>query len=1114
MQKALLCIRSAYLGHRYLIAKTLLVMKLTILLLTVAFLNVKAIGLSQEVTFSGTNVPLEKVFWAIKKQTIYTVMYDARLLRSTRPINIHAERKPLKDFLEEALANQPLAFYIEKTTIIINKKDLVWGLNPMLSEKNFTPSLSLAIPPITGKIVGSDGQPIIGANVIIKGTRRGTTSKSDGSFSIDAHEGEVLIISSVGYLSAQSVVNNDPLKITLALSDSKLDEVQITAYGSQTRRFSVGNISTVKAEDIAKQPVSNPLLALQGRVPGLFIAQNSGITNSSLTLRLQGQNSMFSGNSPLIVIDGVVYPSALPSFGDVLGGGNPLSFINPDNIESINVLKDADATAIYGSRAANGAILITTKKGKAGRMKLDVNMQQGWSKVARKLKLLNLRQYLDMRYEAYKNDGIDVSSLSMNSSNFDLTFWDTTRSTDWQKELIGGTALYSDLNATVSGGTPNVQYLISGTGHRETTVFPGNFDDKKASLHFSISTVSLNQKFKMQFSTQYLIDNNQLPAADLTQTALQLSPNAPRLYTTDHKVNWEPTPTGLSTFSDNPIAYRIFRRYKNITNNLIANINLTYDFYEDLKIKINAGYNKIESDAIYKIPQIAIRPDNSFEIKNSNFVNSTVKSLILEPQMVFNKNLYNSKLEVLLGVSIQKNNTAANNVTATGFPSDLLLEDINSASSYTLYGNSSEYKYAAAFSNINYILNNKFIFKASIRRDGSSRFGEDSRFHNFGSIGAAWIFSEEDFLKNRIPFLSFGKLKASYGTTGNDQIGDYLHLTTFYTVGEMPYQNKKGLMAQDIPNPGVQWEETRKLNIGLDLGLIHDRILFNINYFRNRSSNQLSLLNLPTITGGQSITTNIPALVQNSGWELSANTVNFRHGKMSWISSINLTVLRNKLLSVTGDYFATMNIGYPLNVVRSPHLLGVDPATGDYVLADKDGKPSNNLKYPDDFNRLYSIFDKFSGGITNTITYKGFQLDFLLTFVDQLSNNLLAYKSSDISPGNFLGSWGNQPVTVLKRWQKPGDVTLIGKYSSKQRFIDIGDGSFRNAFYVRLRNVSLTWNLPDNWVTKASLQSCRIYTQAQNLLTFSAYKQIDPETHSAYNLPPLLRVTAGIQIIL
>jgi TonB-dependent SusC/RagA subfamily outer membrane receptor len=441
---------------------------------------------------------------------------------------IVVEKANLEDVLKQCFSGKGLDYSFENKTIVIRKK-----------ENSSTSIFSTPVPPVDvhGRVTDSLGNPLAGASITVKGTRNGTRSDANGMFTLKLIEARsTLIISFTGFESKEYKLNGqDGIAISLSRSTSQLDQIQVIAYGTQTQRFSVGNVTTVSGEEIAKQPVTNALLALEGRVPGLLITQTSGISGSAVNVQIQGQNSILNGNDPFYVIDGVPYYSQLISTGAdaILGapqgsnsigngisaGGSPFSYINSSEIESITILKDADATSIYGSRAANGAILITAKKGKAGKTKVELNLQQGSGHITHEVEMLNTRQYLEMRREAFKNDGLALPSIitDPNNTDYDVNgLWDTTRYTNWQKSLIGRTSSYTNLDASISGGTTNIQYLIGGNYNRQNTVFPGNFDDKKASIHFNLKGNSPERKFYFQFSASYLFDNNQLPSADLT----------------------------------------------------------------------------------------------------------------------------------------------------------------------------------------------------------------------------------------------------------------------------------------------------------------------------------------------------------------------------------------------------------------------------------------------------------------------------------------------------------------------------------------------------------------------------------------------------------------------
>ncbi|MBO9573541.1 MAG: SusC/RagA family TonB-linked outer membrane protein, partial [Chitinophagaceae bacterium] len=541
---------------------------------------------------------------------------------------------------------------------------------------------------------------------------------------------------------------------------SQLDEVQYIAYGTQTKRFSVGNVTTVKGEDIAKQPVNNVMLALQGRVPGLTVIQQTGVNGGAVKIRIQGENSINSGNNPLIVIDGVPYPTDLPMDASSIeligngGFGSPLSFLNTNDIESVDVLKDADATSIYGSRAANGAILITTKKGKPGKMRVNINLQQGWSKVSRKMKLLDRRQYLDMRYEAINNSGMIPTD---NRALFppyvyapDLLLWDTTRSTDWQEELIGETAQYSNYNASVSGGTATTSYLVGLTYNRQTDVFPGNHALTSGGLHFNLNTASLNQRFKLQFTASSAVTDNQLPGIDLTNDALKLVPVAPALFNAD-TLNWELDRAGKQSWN-NPLVNSYRMQFNSISRSLTSNLTAGYTFLPGLELRTQLGFSQAQSNSSGKTLLTAIPPSlRSFSTNRAGFSNVSTSTLIAEPQLTYNRHFGKLRFDGLVGGTLQQNFSQNWNMEGQGYTSDLLLNGITGAATTTQFFDKSIYKYNALFTRLGLNFDNQYLLNFSGRRDGSSRFGDKRRFHDFGSVGLGWIMSEARWMESLAP---------------------------------------------------------------------------------------------------------------------------------------------------------------------------------------------------------------------------------------------------------------------------------------------------------------------------------------------------------------------------
>ncbi|WP_158275267.1 SusC/RagA family TonB-linked outer membrane protein [Pedobacter sp. HMWF019] len=1080
-------------------------MKLIIVMMTTCLMQVTAATFAQKLTYSKKGASLEEIFKEIKKQTGYNVLYSPEKVDDTQKIDVYFKETALPEVLEKVASGQALEYTINDKNISLKPK-----------ESTFLDRLAKRWASIdaNGSVVDSENRPLPGASVKVKATGKAVSTDEKGRFFLrGVEEGALLVVSFIGYLPKEVSASANMGSVVLEQSLSKLDEVQVIAYGTTTRRLGTGNISTVKAEDIEKQPVNNPLLALQGRVPGVFIEQSTGISGGAIKVRIQGQNSIAKGNDPLYVIDGMPYVSQLlpSSNGSPLNGGSAMSFISSADIESIDVLKDADATAIYGSRAANGAILITTKKGKAGDVRVDVNLQSGFG-TSRQLNLLNTQQYLEMRHEALKNDNRIISA-----TDYDLNGqWDTTRYTNWQKELFGGTSKYQDFQGSISGGSTTTQFIFGAGYHKETTVFPGDVADAKGSVKLGVSNSSENQKFKIQVNVSYFRDDNHLPQYDLTQYAVQYPPDAPMLYNTNGSLNWSPDGVGNSTF-ENPLAYYAIRKYNNKTNNLISNVNLSYQILPGLDLKSAFGYTNLQTNELNIVPQLASSPEYSaYNMRSAIWGNSNINSWNIEPQLTYSKLIGKGKLDILIGTTLQQKNSHSLGLYGNQQISDAVLEDFKSALVVSVNSTLEEiYKYNALFGRLNYIWNDRYIININARRDGSSRFGSENQFHNFGSIAAAWIFSEEKFLKNNLSFLSFGKLKGSYGTTGNDQIGEYQFLSVYNPINKTnPYQGVSGLKPRNLANPNVAWEETKKLQGGIDLGFLEDKLILNATYSLNRSSNQLINSPLSAFAGLPNIYLNLPATIQNSGWEFSFLSNNLVKKNFKWTSVLNLTIQKSKLASFPGleqsTYANWYFVGKPVTGKMIYHSLGVDPISGVYQFADRDG----NITYsPSDRDKTIFVDESpvFYGGLQNHFTYKGFDLDFLFQFVKQKAfGNKFGY-----NPGAYFM---NQPTSILSRWQKPGDQTNVQRFNSDYSLYQawagvIGsDANWSDASYIRLKNLSVSWQLLKEIKKVLHLENCKLYAQGENLFTITKYTGLDPETKNLYSLPPLRVITFGVKI--
>ena len=1103
--------------------------KLTAIFILIACLQVSARTNAQRLSISLKNSSLEKLFSEIEQKTSYVFIYDAAILKGTRPVTVEVRDAAVEDILRASFKGQALDFSIRDKTIFV-KKEEVKAVQVM------PVAVGDGANSVSGVVRSETGTPLAGASVMIKKLKKSGMTDAKGEFILkDVPNGEYWVeISFVGYQPYGKMItvldHEARVMAEMKMSTSSLDEVVLKGYYTTTKRLNTGDVTIVKGEDIQKQPVSDPILALEGRVPGLYIQQTSGVAGAYSTIRIRGQNSIANGNDPMYIVDGVPYSSVSMSiFGgaaggpvaggvsNVNGGGlSPFNNLNPSDIESIEVLKDADATAIYGSRGANGVILITTKKGRAGSARFNLNVYTGQGEVTRMLKLLNTQQYLAMRREAFKNDGLAVPSIKTTptDNNYDINgFWDTTRYTNWQKVLIGNTATFTNAQGELSGGDANTQFVIGGGYSKQGTVFLGNYFDQKASAHFNLTHGSANQRFHAQFTTSYVNDNSRLPNGDFTK-GITLAPDAPALYNANGDINWQ-TLNGTGTFS-NPAAGTT-QKTNATTINLISSLNLSYQILPGLQLKSGFGYNHAQENENQSTPSTAAAPPNNTNPLVRSYAMSTndFARWIIEPQLDYQRKIGFGQLDLLIGSTFQQQKQNSFSTLYLGFPSDVVISNPALAGTIIFGGtNYALYRYNAAYGRLSYNWQDKYLLNLTVRRDGSSRFGPGKQFGDFGAIGVAWVFSKEKWIESKLPFLSFGKLRGSYGITGNDQIGDYQFLSTYNAVTST-YQGSAGLSPTRLTNPYFAWEVVKKLEGGLELGFFKDRILVTGSYYRNRTGNQLVGYALPSTTGFSTIQFNLPAIVQNSGIELSLNTINLRSKAFSWSTAFNLTIPSNKLVAFPNiANFATYKniyvIGQSLFIKRIWDFTGVNPQTGLYTVATKNatGIPSS----PQDLVTTKPVTQKYFGGFQNSISYKGFQLDIFVQFVKQTENSIRSYITT--TPG-FVNV--NQPTVVLNRWESPGDVTNIQRFgtnsatSSKTTLLQGSNGVLTDGSFVRLKNLALSYQIPTEWKTRLHLQNLRFYIQCQNLFTFTKYLGLDPET-GGLNLPPLRMITAGIQV--
>ena len=1098
----------------WLSTKTILAMRMTSFFLLALCMQVSASGLSQTVTFKGRDVHLRDVFTAIKEQTGYAVVFNPDLLDKAHPVSIDVKDVLLDEFLHAVLNQQSLDFTINRTTIVISRKTQTQSTDP-------PPVLAVdaLTGPVKGRVTGEDGTPLPNINVILKSTGRGVVTDPDGRFTLDANAGETLIFSSVEYQAKEikitssminpvGAVNISLFRKVIALQDVVINK----GYYTTSQKTNTGSVATVRSADIEKQPQADPILSLQGLVPGLYIQQNSGMSAAAISVTIRGTNSVSAGTIPLYIVDGVPFNGqpvddqlGVYGFGGrTNGGSDPFNMINPQDIERIEILKDADATAIFGSRGANGVILITTKKGKAGATHLTINAYTGGGKVSRRLPVLNTAEYLAIRRKAFANDNITPDA----NNAPDLTTWSQTDNVDYQKMLIGGTAHTSDVTATLSGGNSQTSFLLSGNFHYESPVSPGSSRYVKGSVNIKLNHTSADGKLKVDLTTLYAGDNNRLYGPDFANVAYMLPDNFP-LYQ-DGSLYWGGN-------QSNPLG-SLKAAYKTNSDNIVMNATLSYNILSNLQAKVSLGRNSISLDQKILYPGTRWNPAYNSQSTGQYGLNST-RTYIAEPQLNYNLAAGKGKFDATVGGSWQA--TYFNQplfVIGQGYASDALLDNYSSAATFFINASTSqEYKYISVFGRLNYAWKEKYILNGTFRRDGSSRFGPDKKFGNFGSIGAAWVFSSESFL-SRSSWLSYGKLRGSYGIVGNDQIQNYGYLDT-YSSSLTNYGPNRGFIPTQIANPFFSWEKSRKLEAAVELGFLNNRLNLTTAWFLNRSDNLLISYPLSPQSGFSSYTANLGATVQNSGVEAEVKGTPIEKKDVSWTVSFNLSAYRNKLVRYPGlqqsGYVNRYVLGQPLHIVPLYHFTGFKDGMATVEDANHDGAISPGLQanQQGDYIIAGNLDPKYYGGLTNSLRYKQWTLDLLFNFVKKQGYELTG----------FPGLLSNQPAFTANTGFKATTQASSDSYSSYTNYYLNSDARFGDASFIRLRNVSLSYALPGKWLQAVKMTNARIYVRAQNLLTITKYKGLDPETpvypyNDPYNgagtsisQPPLKMVTAGFQ---
>ncbi|MBS1655582.1 MAG: TonB-dependent receptor, partial [Bacteroidetes bacterium] len=680
--------------------------------------------------------------------------------------------------------------------------------------------------------------------------------------------------------------------------------------------------------------------------------------------------------------------------------------------------------------------------------------------------------------------------------------------------LTGGTAGFWNGQLSLSGGSATTRFLFSAGYTRQTTVFPGDMHDSRVNARINLNHFSTDHRYHFAFASAYSSQQSNLSSYDLSNW-VNLPPHI-HLYDSTGKLNW--SESGSSFYSlgiTNPLAY-LYQKYRGQFGNLLSNIQTSYQCRNGLSFSTNLGYNLLVTDETRIDPSTSLDPATG-QLPFSTFSNRHQWNWIAEPQINYDQHWGLLKLNVMAGATYQYSRDNLFYVNASNYSSDLQLESVSAAGSATTSNNSNEFKYVSGYGRASMNYADEFLLNLSARRDGSSRFGPGKQFANFGSVGIGWIFSKAKWFHSIFSFISFGKIRTSYGTAGNDNIGNYQFLDT-WTNTNTTYQGNPGLIPTRLYNPDYSWEVNHKAEIALDLGFLKDRMLFSFQFYNNRCGNQLIAYTLPAAAGFNSVNKNLDALVQNRGMDMRIYFKSMQRENIEWTSQLTVSSGRNKLLRFPGlsqSSYATVYVtGQPLSVRQLYQYKGVDPTTGVYSFEDinQDGL-LNSL----DKTGRKNTEPQFYGGFTNNLRIKNFEISLFLEFRKQTGLNYLSTQLYNVPGYDFR----NQPQIVWNRWQQAGDQKSIQRftanyssdaYTKAASYLGDSEAIYGDASFIRCKNLLISWSVPKERLKKIGAQVLRFNVAFQNLFTLTHYLGADPENQNLYALPPLRTMTAGLQL--
>lgn len=1059
--------------------KLLRIMKCTAFLIFVTVLHVSAAGYSQKVNLSSSSISLQDVFKAVHKQTGLAFVYDKTLLDKTAPVMVRAKDQEFSDLLTSCLAPQGLAFEVSNNIIVVKKAAL-----KNISTADNLITAAVALGDVQGRITGPDGEPVAGATVKLKGTTKVSVTDGDGNFKfIGLKEGDYTIeVSSIGYQAYSHAIavktQNAAVNIALKKSISSLNDVVVTAYGSQRKSSFTGSVSTLGPKELEGSPRSTIEENLQGNVAGVVVSNGSGQPGAAPNVRIRGVGSINAESSPLYVVDGIPLSSV------------DLNSFNTNDIAGMTVLKDAAAASLYGSRAANGVIIITTRKGAAGKTAFNVTVQSGYTQVVNSKDdhPLNTTEELQLFRESWLNAGKDIASFNAEIAKQGI---DTTVNTNWFKELTrnGG---YQQFNLSASGGTGKTTYFLSG----------GYYNMKSPLLGSAYTRYNFDARINTQATERLSLQVGLMTGMSRSNTVSDAGSNANPVRAYKRYEPWLRVylPDGSYDLSYsnnyNPVAFTLENRHPSDNYNLLGNVGLKYRILKGLTFENQNSVDfKYNETLDYNKAGIGTARTNG-----GSATYSTQRAISLVSTNIL-RYLYDwgyNHVEAFVGyeaqsvkysdVGLSKTNFIPNSYTLSN--AAVLVDGTNTATSNALTG---------LFSNMSYSYRSKYYLSGSLRRDGSSRFGAEKRYGNFWSVGASWNIAAESFMDNIRAFSQL-RLRASYGANGNQSIGDFASRGLYANTAS--YNNNPGYYLTQYGNNELTWEKNRPFNVGLDFGLFKDRLQGSVEYFNRVTSSLLLDLPVSATNGVTSITKNVGS-VRNSGIEIdltSYNIVASAAQGFAWNTHVTFSTLNNKITKLLSPIVSSPYIreqGGDYYQFYMPGFAGANPDNGEALFYTDETKQATTNDYTKATRyRQGSALASFVTGMTNTFSYKGFTFSFQLygNFGSKIYDN---WGTSTYTDG--ASTFG--PTAALNRfyydnrWMAAGQTGKLPKVVYKGVSPSTSSRFLYDGTYVRLRDITLGYDLSSGIAQRVKMSSARLYLRSTNPFTYVKDKRLtfDPE---------------------